>query len=128
MTRDQFLPTNLSRFALRQRALQCGIMAAAQRQERKNEMQVDKNHNETATACVAEFFSKMTQGQIDPGALTTALFNKAIIEMMRMDGADAVHNALRVYADQFDDRKPNDGTNDNGSRLAEQFAHRRPSS
>jgi hypothetical protein len=52
-------------------------------------------------------------------ALTTALFNKAIIEMMRMEGADAVHKGLRVYADRFDDRKPNDGTNDSGSRLAE---------
>jgi hypothetical protein len=82
-------------------------------------MRVNSEHHETATACVADFFSKLTQGQIDPGALTAALFNKAIIEMMRMDGADAVHKALRVYADQFDDRKPNDGTNDNGSRLAE---------
>ena len=59
-------------------------------------MRVNSEHHETATACVADFFSKLTQGQIDPGALTAALFNKAIIEMMRMDGADAVHKALRV--------------------------------
>jgi hypothetical protein len=82
-------------------------------------MRVNEQHNETATACVAEFFTKMTQGQIDARALTTALFNKAIFEMMRMEGADAVHKGLWVYADRFDDRKPNDGTNDNGSRLAE---------
>jgi hypothetical protein len=85
-------------------------------------MRVDAEHKDRCVGVTADFYKRMTEAGIDKGALSLALFTKAIIEMVNADGAAAVHQALRTYADAFDEHPPTSPpgpeSDERGRRLA----------